>query len=173
LTNRSIVLNRAKSLVKKLIHFIYPAHCIHCEEEVVDSPQLLCSHCKELIERFPLDQCEPYKAVALEKGGIAESLLKEVKGALSQEVISTMAALMAVQIIELKWPLPDLIVPSSKDPINLLLAKELSTIFEVAIEKIYQCCCDKTVLAVGLMLDPLEEIEEAAPLQIFRIGFCK
>ncbi len=173
MTNQSIVLNRAKSLVKKLIHFIYPAHCIHCQEEAVGSHQLLCLYCKELIERFPLDQCEPYKAASVEKEGVILSLLKEVKGAFSQEVISSMSALMAVQIIELKWPLPDLIVPSSKDPINILLAKELSKIFGVAVQKKQYNCSDQTVLAVGLMLDPLEEIEEAAPLQIFQIGLCK
>jgi hypothetical protein len=125
------------------------------------------------MQRFPLDQCEPHKAVAVEQEGVTLSLLKEVKGALSQEVISTMAALMAVRIIELKWPLPDLIVPSSKDPVNLLLTKELSKIFEVAMQKRRYSCSERTILAVGLMLDSLEEIEEAAPLQIFRIGFCK
>lgn len=173
MTNQSIVLNRAKSLVKKFVHFIYPAYCIHCQEEAVDSHQLLCLYCKELIERFPLDQCEPYKAVAVEKEGVSQSLLKEVKGSLSQEVISTMAALMAFQVIELKWPLPDQIVPSSKDPIDVLLAKELSKMFGVPLQKRYYNCSDQTVLAVGLMLDPLEEIEEAAPLQVFQIGFCK
>ena len=140
----------------------------------VDASQLLCSHCKELIERFPLDQCEPYKAAAVEKEGVALSLLKEVKGSLSQEVISTMAALMALQLIELKWPLPDLIVPSSKDSINLGLAKELAKMFGVPLQKRrYNNCSDKTVLVVGLILETLEELEEAVPLQIFQIGFCK
>jgi hypothetical protein len=173
LTNRSIVLNRAKSLVKKLIHFVYPADCIHCQEEAVDSDQLLCFYCKDLIERFPLDQCEPCKAVAVVKEGITLSLLKEVRGSLSQEVISTMAALMAVQMIELKWPLPDLIVPSNKDSINVLLAIELSKIFGVALQKKHCNCSDKIVLAVGLIEETLEGLGEAAPLQFFQISFCR
>ena len=139
----------------------------------VDVSQLLCPYCKELIERFPLDQCEPYKAAAVEKEGVALSLLKEVKGSLSQEVISTMAALMALQLIDLKWPFPDLIVPSSKDSINLPLAKELAKIFGVSLQKKRYNCSDKVVLAVGLMLETLEEIEEAAPLEIFQISFSK
>lgn len=142
------------------------------------APKLLCSFCMELIERVPLENCEPYKAAALEKEGVARSLLKESKGALFQEVITTMASFMALQMIDLKWPLPDLILSSPKDPINEALAKELSKFFDIPFRKTSNMgmCSDKILLVVDTVLSQESEIEifeELAPSKIFQMGFVR
>jgi len=185
LKTQNIVLNLARNIVKELIHFVFPAHCLHCKEIEIEARDLFCSSCKEWIQRFPLTECPPFKAVALEKEGIALSLLKEVKGPCQAEIISTMASLMAFQIIDLKWPFPDLIIPSPKDPINLLLAKELSHFFQAPTKQLLKTqntwkkqvmCSDKNILVVELILPFTTTwgvLEEAAPKQIYEIGFCR
>ena len=185
--NQSIVLSRVRNLIKEckkeLIHFVFPSYCVHCRE--IETSQLFCSSCKEFIQRFPVDECEPHKAVAVEKEGVALSLLRESRGALSQEVLSTMAAFMVIQMIDLKWPMANLIIPSPKDPINILLAKELSQVFQVPIKNCLKTetewkrpgvFSDQIILVVSLTLSfssSLEILEEAAPLEVFQIGFCK
>ena len=175
---QNIVLNQAKSIVKELIHFVFPAYCLHCKEVEIKARELFCFFCREWIQRFPLNECLPCKAVALEKEGIALSLLKGIKGACQAEVISTMASLMAFQVIDLKWPFPEIIIPSPKEPVNALLAKELSHFFQAPIKKLLKTentwkkkslCSDKNILVVELMLpfsSSWEVLEEAAPLQV-------
>jgi hypothetical protein len=141
--------------------------------------------CREWIQRFPLDECLPFKAVALENEGIALSLLKGVRGPCQSEIISTMASLMAFQIIDLKWPFPDIIIPAPKDLVNVLLAKELSHFFQVPMKKLLKeentwrkkrLYSDKTILVVDLVLffnRSWGVLEEAAPKQVYEIGFCR
>ncbi len=186
---QNIVLSRIKKIAseckKELIHFIFPAYCMHCQEIEIESSQLFCISCKEWIQRFPLDECLPFKAVAVEREGIALSLLRASKESSYPEVISTMAALMAFQIIDLKWPLPEIIIASPKEPVNILLALELSRFFKAPVKnclkselewKRPEICSDQIVFLVDLILpfsSSWEILEEAAPLQIFQIGFCK
>ena len=184
----STVLHQIKTLVKEtrksLLHFVFPAYCIHCQEEDVESDFLFCSSCQEMIEPFPLDYCFTKKAVAVEKEGVVLALLRERNGSMQQEVLTTMAALMALQILHLQWPIPDIILSSPLDPVNRLLAEILSSWFAVPSHHWIQSeslwrpkiCSDKVLLVVDLFLSfsaSWDLLHEGAPSQIFMIGFCQ
>lgn len=185
----NIVLNRVKTLIKacrkELIHWFFPSYCLHCLEEEVETPSLFCCSCRNWIERFPLEECLSKVAVAVEKEGLTSTLLRERSGSFKEEVILIMASFMALQMIELKWPLPSVIIPSPNDPTNILLAQELSRFFQVPIKKCLKTenkwkkkplLSEDRILFVELKLSfsrPFEILEEAAPLMLFYIGFCK
>lgn len=173
-----------KESKKSILHFIFPSFCIHCEEEPLEADLLFCSSCQELIEIFPEDCCLSNKAVVVEKEGAILSLLRERKGAMQQEVLTTMAALMAFQILRLKWPIPDKILSSPMDPVNCDLAKILSSWFDVPYcnwiktENFWKpgICSDQILLIVDLFLSfstSWDLVQEGAPSQVFLIGLCQ
>ncbi len=172
-----------KETINSLLHFIFPSHCIHCQQEVVGCDLLFCHSCREWIELFPEQRCFPYKAVAVEKEGIVLSLIRESTGSMQQEVLSTMAALMAFQIHKLQWPLPNRILYSPEDPRNKSLALILSSWFDIPCYNWIQSqerwnpgnCSDQILLVLDVFLSfstSWDLLQEGNPSQIFMIGFC-
>jgi hypothetical protein len=173
-----------KEIKDSLLHFVFPSHCLHCQEEEVGQTFLFCVDCRELIELFSIDHCLPYKAVAVEKEGAVLSLLRERNGSLQKEIISTMAAFMVFQMLKLKWPLPDRILSSPLDPINRMLSKIISSWFDIPFsdwirsENVWtpKICSDELLLVVDCFLSfstSWDLLQEGAPSQVFIIGFCQ
>ncbi len=101
---------------------------MHCEEKI-ESHKWLCSSCVGQIEF--VEAVDGNKSSTLQSLGSARAFQRASKGHLAEEVAKTMAAYMIIQFQRLKWPLPDYILPSPRDPVNLLLAKHLSTFLEI------------------------------------------
>jgi hypothetical protein len=183
LISQSIVSNCVKTLIKELLYFVFPSYCVHCEEEEVEAGQLFCFYCCSLIERAPLDSISANAAVAVERQGVGYSLLQMSHSFCQQETIKTMAAWIVLQLLDLPWPKPDLIIPSPEDSANHLLSKEVAHFLQVPMKpwllsrtrwRRPGILSDRVVLVVGLTLGPyLDILEEAAPSQIFQIGFCE
>jgi len=171
----------AQEIKNSLLHFVFPSYCLHCQEDPVESDLLFCSFCQTLIELFPIDQSAPYQSVAVEKQGAILSLLRERNGSMQEEIVKTMAALMAVQMKRLHWPLPDKIFPSPKDPINRYVSKVLSSWLDVPSYDWIQSenlwtpgnCSDQILLVVDLVLSfstSWDLLQEGAPSQVFMMG---
>ena len=183
--SQNTVLNPIRSLAKELLHFVFPSFCLHCKSERVDSSKLFCVLCEEWIYRFPLDECLVNKAVSLEREGIALSLLREKKGACESQVLSTMAAFMALQVLELNWPSFDFLIPSPNNSINYKLAKEVASYFNIPVKNClksstewrrHQNCSDRSLLVVDIELvfsTSLDILEEASPSRVYYIGLCR
>lgn len=157
-------------------------HCLHCEEEKVESPKLFCPLCEEWIYRVPLSECFPKQAVSLEKEGAALSLFKQRNGPLSSEILSTLAAFMALQVFDLKWPSFDFIIPWPGEVSNVELVKKLSAYLSAPLSdslksedewKGSECFSGKVILVVDLTLSfshSLEILDEAVPLEVYYLG---
>ena len=115
-------------LKEKIASFIYPSHCIHCNEKI-ESHKWLCSFCAGQIEFAQATSVN--KSSTLLSLGSSLSFLKAAKGPLAEEVAKAMAAFMVMQLERLSWPLPDTICPSPRDPFNILLSKHLSIFLNV------------------------------------------
>lgn len=172
-----------KETISSLLHFIFPSHCIHCEQEVVECDLLFCRSCQEWIELFPEQHCFPCKAVAVEKEGIVMSLIRESNGSMQQEALNTMVALMVLQIDKLQWPLPDRILYSPEDVRNKMLARILASWFDIPCHDWIKSherwnpgnCSDQILLVVDAFLSfstSWDLLQEGAPSQVFTIGFC-
>ena len=115
-------------LKEKIASFIYPSHCIHCNEKI-ESHKWLCFFCAGQIEFAK--SVNSNKSATLLSLGSASSFLKAAKGPFAEEVAKAMAAFMVMQVERLGWPLPDAICPSPRDPFNLLLSKHLSIFLNI------------------------------------------
>lgn len=185
----SIVLNQAKTFIKEaqkeLAYWLFPSFCLHCKREETKDSELFCSLCRQWVQRACLSECSKNKAVAVEREGVALTLLNHRSGSRSSEVLETMASFMVLQWIDLQWPLPTLLLPVPKDPAAFSLAERLSAFLGVPAKKWLKSewerkqkhpLSDEIVLLVELEMDEscqILTVEEAAPFQIFSLGFCK
>ena len=116
----------------RILDFIYPPICIHCGEVVRGKDSLLCNLCGSFLELLdPKDQC-PFcfahshtkskrclikdsviyrAAAALEYGGPASSLVKQLKYDRQNYISKGLAAFLVSQYLRLNWPKPDVVIP--------------------------------------------------------------
>lgn len=124
------------SVVRSSLNFLYPPHCLHCREGLLDGEQLLCSPCSEILElldpenrcsgcfspletlgvaacRECLEASSPLQSVAsvFDYLGPAASIIKKFKYANQPFLAKGVAAFMVGQLFRLDWPVPDLLVP--------------------------------------------------------------
>ncbi len=116
-------------------HLFFPPLCLHCDEKIESHKNPLCPAClKELILLDPLGKClhcfthlednkplcdncfqnpAPYKRAAsvFDYQGPASSLIKALKYQSRTDYAKDVAAFMVMQLENLKWPLPDIIIP--------------------------------------------------------------
>lgn len=120
--------------MKSLLDLIFPPLCLHCEELLEGSRRTLCENCVELLTLIDSScRCEacftPVEGApiclecrnkaramtrvgaALEYEGPAKTLVHHIKFHHRVDLCRGAAAFMAVQIMHLDWPTPDLIVP--------------------------------------------------------------
>ncbi len=183
----TVLSGAVRTLKEEVLSFIYPSHCIHCNERV-ESDQWICLFCKDLIEFA--EPTNSHKSATLQSLGSAGSFLKAVQTPLADKVAKAIAAFMVMQLQRLNWPLPDRICPSPKDPFNLLIAKHLSFFLSIPATTVlklpgffslpgYQwrrtpCLSDQRLLVVDMVLPDLEEfdiLKEADPKEIFYLSF--
>jgi len=126
----------SKKILTSFQDFIYPPLCLHCEIPIKSHYLHLCSECHSLLElidpagRCPLcfsaDYCperiscshcrfqEPifnHCAAAFDHLGPAATIVRQLKYGNQPYLAKGLAAFMALQLLQLNWPLPDLIVP--------------------------------------------------------------
>ncbi len=126
-----------KKLKNSLLHLVYPLHCLHCDELIIDDQSVFCKSCTSLLELIdPEERCpfcfglnDAIKAKhcsycakkdyqlfyrvgsAFEYRGPAASLIKKLKYANQPYLASGAGAFLAIQFDRLQWPLPDAIIP--------------------------------------------------------------
>lgn len=176
-----------------LASFVFPSHCIHCEDEV-ESRKLLCSFCSSLIEQASLEDPFSLSSSALEPEGPCLSLIRAKDGSYSEEIAKTMAAFMVVALGRLDWPIPDCIIPSPRDmKFNLLLARFLSDFIQVPVVEALKvpaafqreegflwkrslCLSDQNVLIIDtqrdISKDPFVILDEAGIAERYFLSFC-
>ncbi|QVL57435.1 MAG: hypothetical protein KFB93_08675 [Simkaniaceae bacterium] len=157
-----------------IIHFFYPAYCLHCDSPVKKGHHLLCPSCFEQIEwidrkeRCPRcwrpKKCKdcpplhPHRSLFEPCGPIKD---------LHQEFLKTkrgkiLASLIVIALSKSSWPLPDVIVPLVDSPFPksepvYILAKELSALLECTLSLPGPKIQDKETL---LLTDSLWKTEE-------------
>lgn len=160
---------------------------MHCEEKI-ESHQWLCRSCVDQIEF--IEAVDGNKSSTLQPLGSALAFPRAAKGPLAEEVAKTMAAYMVIQFQRLKWPLPDYILPSPREPFNLLLSRQLSIFLEIPVIQAlklpsffsppgYQWkgtpyVSDQNLLIVDMLmpnLDDFEILKEAAIKNSFYLSF--
>ncbi len=141
------------------LDFIFPKLCFHCSEKMASENFLLCSSCFTFLELIdPLSSCPRCFSSAYDRGtsfcsvchnkssfltamasaldyeGPAETLIKKFKYHDRPYLAESLASFMVMQLFELKWPLPDCIIPVPISQVrlicrgynqSLLLAKEI------------------------------------------------
>jgi predicted amidophosphoribosyltransferase len=152
--------------VHEILNLLYPPLCLNCQVRLPQRKVLFCAPCLEQISLIDAqDRCrtcfgELYKGrcercmqrpvvvhrqmAACEAMGSAKALLNGAHSG-RRECLSAAASLMAYQWLELKMPLPDLLIPFPAsfwqkqrlgfDP-QRLLAEELSRIFAVPVRSV-------------------------------------
>ncbi len=148
------------------------------------SSHLFCKNCQQLVERFPIEECLPNKALALEREGLGNSLFLASKKGGSEEIVATKAAFMLLQFMDLAWPTPDVLIPSPNDLQALALSKKLSQLMKIpycdalasaTTWKKKAIFSDQTILVIADCFPfsvSFDVLEEAAPLKIFYLGLC-
>ncbi|MBI5346277.1 MAG: hypothetical protein HZB76_03965 [Chlamydiae bacterium] len=125
------------ALLQKLktgfINFLYPSFCLHCKDKILDS-QVFCKSCSELLCLVePLLNVKHF--AAFEMLGPAYSLFKALKKNNFTNLSKGAAGFLIAQFINLKWPLPNVVIPSRGNYLNkdhvYLLAKETAKILDV------------------------------------------
>jgi predicted amidophosphoribosyltransferase len=159
-------------MLRRLLDFVYPALCRHCHASLQDRTHLLCSLCAEnLVLCDPANRCrlcfrstqgraicpdcaeQPIVynkcAAACENEGPALTLLSQYRQNAPQ-LFKALGSLMAMQVLQLNWPVPDLIVsiPSARMQIfkrgfdcNQLLAEQIGRILGRPTGEILKCPC--------------------------------
>ena len=160
-----------RELGHSFLDLFYPPLCLHCQESLSASSPLLCEECLLLMtpvdpaERCPCcfsEQFDPKsqhlcfrcqkKPFALERlaavfdyDGPAAILVRQLKYANKKYLAQGLAAYLAYQLIQLEWPVPDIIIPM---PISwlrlldrgynqaLLLAQELSPLLSRPVQQV-------------------------------------
>lgn len=140
------------------LSIIYSTKCLYCGNEVPISGKILCDVCGSLLNLLEYDERCPYcfgishqqgclmqksnlyrVASALEYEGPAAALVKHLKYRGMYYLAEGLSSYLATQLLELKWPFPDIIVPVPQSSLQRLqrgynhsglLAKELSKIIQ-------------------------------------------
>ena len=125
-----------KKFLKSCVDLVYPPICLHCKDTLLQDRELLCKTCFELLELIDIKlhcpicfsiqycakkmhciQCAKKKssltsiAAAFEYKGAPSTLVKEFKYGNKPFLSQGLGSFMTAQFIELKWPIPDLIIP--------------------------------------------------------------
>lgn len=128
--------NFLKNFGKSFVNLVYPPHCMHCRQYLVNDAYPLCSTCLEMMQLidpqercphcFSADYCLENKlcphclrkgpvlhgiAAAFDYVGPAASLIRKLKYSNQTHLADVCAAYLAAQFLKLEWPMPDLIVP--------------------------------------------------------------
>lgn len=128
------------SLRDFFLHIVYPSFCLHCQDSLSKGRKILCSVCIELLQPInhtvrcprcfsedyhPLHQgCSTcakrqniYKyAAVFEYIGPIVSILKQLKYSSQHYLSKACGAYMAAYLLEIGWPIPDVIVPVPISP---------------------------------------------------------
>jgi competence protein ComFC len=122
--------------IKSLTHLLYPPLCLHCNESLGEKTPLLCPSCLTQLELIdPRERCpycvsadytrgQPCCDVCLRKKpvlhgvasafdyiGPAATIIKQMKYYDQPYLAKGAGAYLAVQLLRLKWPLPDYLIP--------------------------------------------------------------
>lgn len=159
---------KLQNLKTSFLNLVYPPECLHCSEALFEEP-FLCKNCLELLEFIDIslhcpkcfslkysklkhrcDNCFSKKSYLTEiaatfdyRGPIA-TLIKKFKYENKPYLAEGLVGYMAVQLIDLKWPIPDLIVPVPQSLSHFfmrgynqaeLLAESLSLILNCPVQK--------------------------------------
>lgn len=132
----------------RIIHFFFPAYCLHCDEKVKWPTHLLCRDCFQLIEWidrkerctscwgprkckrcFPL---HPHRSLFEETGPIASLYFEFCK----TKRAKLLASLIVIALSNTSWETFDLVVPLIKRPIpkedsSYFLAKEVGKLLGI------------------------------------------
>lgn len=153
--------------VNGLFDLIFPPICIHCDEETENRKFPLCKNCLHLLEladpheRCPLcfqilkmnHRCDLSirKAAAFEALAPATTILHYFQKKHAPGFAPAMASFMVLQLIELGWPLPEIVIPLPRsffrtigreyDP-NKLLAEATAMICGAKMSDCLKCGLD-------------------------------
>lgn len=117
-----------------LLHLIYPAFCIHCEELLPPSGIVLCNGCSTLLEMFDPDErcarcfnivsandqcghCAKKSSLFYKTGAVfpymgpAASIIKKMKYGNQSYLAKGAGAFIITQFERMDWVIPDAIVP--------------------------------------------------------------
>lgn len=132
-----MLLKSLERVKRGMLDLIYPPQCLHCNDSLKNESPLLCSHCLSLMTLIdPASRCplcfssdyqpdveticqvcrkNPYEleriGAAFDYFGPAATLVTHLKYGKLAYLSAGMGAYLAAQLLILKWPLPDLIVP--------------------------------------------------------------
>lgn len=162
----------------KLIHFFYPAYCLHCDARVEKAHYLLCSCCFHQLEwidrseRCPrcwgpkkCARCltlHPHRSLFDSCGPILDlhrEFLKTKRG-------KTLASLLVIAFSKTSWPIPEVVVPLIDSPFPkqeplYALGKELASLLGCALALPCANLQDKKILLVTDRLRKTEELIKA------------
>jgi predicted amidophosphoribosyltransferase len=158
------------NILAAFVDFIYPLRCMHCATPVCHGKGGLCFKCAlqltliNMEERCPCCFSAEYEpehpicylcfmqppvlkkyAAAFDDQDVAASLINKLKYANQPYLAQGAAAYMVLQLLNLKWPLPDLIVPvpltftqriSQGYNTSLLLAESLGEIVKRPVQSL-------------------------------------
>ncbi len=133
-----------------LLNLLYPPFCRFCGDSL-PREHFLCDSCWSLID--PLDyfgrchvcftlrekgvpcHCVSKQGMALcaavfNAKDPAATLLFEAKRGYRRQLCKSLSALMVCQILNLGWPLPDIIVPLPRSKINLYMAEQMAVLLK-------------------------------------------
>lgn len=155
------MLSLLKSFFTHIVDFIYPRICNHCQSTIDTSHKIFCSACLQSLslvnKQGRCSRCLVYLeddfsiycetcalkphyftelAATFEYQGLAKTLWREIQSPGGEEWIETAASFMVMQMIQLGYPIPDLVIPVpvnkkgllfSKKSIKQLLAEKIAT----------------------------------------------
>lgn len=157
-------------LFAAFVNFIYPSACLHCTIPIGHGEGYFCQNCIAQFELInPEERC-PYcfsadydpkqrvcypcfmeapvfkrSAAAFDYHGPAAALVQKMKYANQPYLAKGVGAYMAVQMLKLEWPMPDLIVPVPLTLVHrisrgynqsLLLAESLGSILKCPVQEV-------------------------------------
>lgn len=125
-----------KPLIRSFKDLLYPPRCIHCRDSVYEEFAHLCAECTKQLqlidpkERCPrcftqdycaeskrCSSCQPgeltlqHLGAAFDYIGPAASIIRKLKYGNQPYLAKGAGAFLIAQLIQLEWPMPDLIVP--------------------------------------------------------------
>ncbi|MBA2728458.1 MAG: ComF family protein [Parachlamydiaceae bacterium] len=126
----------SKKVLTSFKDLLYPPLCLHCEISIKNHYLHLCDECHSLLELIdPTERCplcfsadysaerlscshchfqDPlfnHFAAAFDHMGPAATIVRKLKYANQPYLAKGIAAFMALQLLQMNWPLPDFIVP--------------------------------------------------------------
>jgi ComF family protein len=163
-------LNFSKNLWEAFLQFVYPSFCLHCADPTRHGAGIFCLSCTSQLELInPLERC-PYcfsadfdaerricypcfmeapsfkrSAAVFDYQGPAATLVLKMKYAHQSYLADGAGAYLAMQFMQLDWPMPDLIVPVPLTLVHrisrgynqsLLLAESLGKIINRPVQQI-------------------------------------